>query len=277
VEPWLPFALGALLVWSVQRVITKIALVNWSTAYFYRLNAVISLVAYLPYAVLVPPDPGGLPGALGLALLMAATFWVTTEATRRGPVGLVAPLTAISPAITAALAVLLLGERPGSAASIGVFLAPAAGVLIAYRPAGAGSVSRWLALALASMSMQGIGAFVAKIVVTGHGPTDLLLVGAMVQLLVGLALARDEPIGTHALVERRGMVIVATLAAAALATTGYLFALSIGPASVIVPLVATSPALGGALGIVVLHEPFSRRQVIGIALGATAAALLAAG
>lgn len=276
-NPWLPFTVGAVLIWSVQRVVTKLALVRWSTAYFYRLNAAISLLVYLPYAIVAPPDPPGLPGALGLALLMAATFWVTTEATRRGPVGLVAPLTAISPAITAALAIVFLGERPGGAASLGVVLAPAAGGLLAYRPAGVGSVSSWLGLAFASLAMQGLGAFFAKIVVTGHGPTDLLIVGAGVQLVVGTALARTDPLALAALVERRGLVILGTLAAAALATIGYLYALSIGPASVIVPLVATSPALGGALGIVLLHEPFSKRQLVGIALGATAAALLAVG
>lgn len=275
--PWLPFAVGAVLIWSVQRVVTKLALVHWSTAYFYRLTAAISLLVYLPYAVVVPPDAASLPGALGLAVLMAATFWVTTEATRRGPIGLIAPLTAISPAITAALAVVLLSERPGGAGSLGVVLAPVAGGLIAYRPAGVVSVSPWLALALASMAMQGVGAFVAKMVVTGHGPTDLLIAGAAVQLVVGTVLARAEPLELSGLAKRRGLVIVGTLAAAAVATIGYLFALSIGPASLIVPLVATSPALGGALGILLLHEPFSKRQLIGIALGATAAALLAAG
>jgi hypothetical protein len=43
---WLPFALFALVVWSVQRVVTKVALVRWSTARFYRLNAILSLGVY---------------------------------------------------------------------------------------------------------------------------------------------------------------------------------------------------------------------------------------
>jgi len=47
-----------------------------------------------------------------------------------------------------------------------------------------------------------------------------------------------------------------------------------GPASVIVPLVATSPALGGLLGIVALREGVTSRQLAGIALGACAAVLL---
>lgn len=65
------------------------------------------------------------------------------------------------------------------------------------------------------------------------------------------------------------------LVLAAFATIGYLFALSTGPAAVIVPLVATSPALGGLLGVVVLRERTTRLQYVGIALGLLGAVLLA--
>jgi uncharacterized membrane protein len=59
------------------------------------------------------------------------------------------------------------------------------------------------------------------------------------------------------------------------ATIGYLLALASGPAAVVVPLVATSPALAGLLGIVVLKETTSRRQLAGIALALGGAVLLA--
>jgi len=110
--------------------------------------------------------------------------------------------------------------------------------------------------------------------VTGHGPTDLLVVGALTQLVVGAVIARDEPLAASRLL-RGELVIAVTLVAAAAATIGYLTALSLGPASVIVPLVATSPALGGLLGIVLLREAWTRRQLLGIACGVVAAALLA--
>jgi uncharacterized membrane protein len=62
---------------------------------------------------------------------------------------------------------------------------------------------------------------------------------------------------------------------AGVATIGYLLALSAGPAAIIVPMVATSPALAGLLGIVALRESVSRRQLVGIGLALFGAVLLA--
>ena len=257
--------------------VTKVALVRWSTAYFYRLNAVLSLLVYLPFAVLYPPDPTGIAGAFGLSLLMAATFWVTTEATRRGPVGLVAPLTAMSPALTVVLALILLAERPSALALAGVPVGILSAALLAFRPVAPGALAGWLGLAVASLVMQGVGAFIAKVVVTGSGPTTLLLTSALVQLAVGAVIARREPIAVGRLIQGRGLVIVGVLASAAVATIGYLYALSFGPASVIVPLVATSPSLAGLLALVMLREPSTRRQIIAVGLGIIAAVVLAIG
>jgi uncharacterized membrane protein len=69
---------------------------------------------------------------------------------------------------------------------------------------------------------------------------------------------------------------VVAYVAAGIGTVGYLTALASGPASVVVPLVATSPALAGLAGILFLHERTSRQQVVGIALALAGAVLLAA-
>lgn len=275
IASWLPLALFALVIWSVQRVITKVALVHWTTARFYRLNAILSLAVYAIFAIAAPPDPSSLLGAVGLSLLMALTFWVTTEATRRGPVGLVAPLTAMSPALTVVLAVTVLGERISPAVAAGIGAAVAGSALLAFRPAAAGALRGWLALAVVSLALQGVGAFIAKVVVTAGGATTLLLTSAGVQLAVGLIIARREPFALDELLRPRPALTALILIAAAVATIGYLSALSVGPASLIVPLVATSPAIGGLLGIVVRRESATRRQLAGIALGLGAAVLLA--
>jgi drug/metabolite transporter (DMT)-like permease len=96
-----------------------------------------------------------------------------------------------------------------------------------------------------------------------------------VQLAVGLYIARSEPLGFRASLRGRGLVITVVLIGAALATIGYLAALSVGPASVIVPLVATSPSVGGLAGVLLLHERPARGQLAGIAVGLIAIVLLA--
>src|SRR5438552_16883261 len=168
---WLPLALFALVVWSIQRVVTKVALIRWSTARFYRLNAVLSLGVYAVFAIAVPPDPRGVLGAVGLSLLMAMTFWVTTEATRRGPVGVVAPLTAMSPALTVILAVAILSERISFEQGFGISAALAGSVLLSFGPMAPAALAGCRPLALASPALPRLRALIPKALLTPSGPT----------------------------------------------------------------------------------------------------------
>ena len=272
---WLVLALIALIVWSVQRVVSKLALATLSTPQFYLLTAVVSLPIYLPVLAFDPPPLSAFPGALGLSALMAVTFGVTTEAIRRGPVGRVSPITGLSPALTALLALAVLGEHVGIEGALGIACATVAVALLGYRPERTEAKGGWLGLTLASLALQGVGAFLAKVVVTPSGPSALLVTSASVQVLVGAVLIRRSgaPFPDLRLRLMRWTVLVLVLAA--LATIGYLFALSLGPATIIVPLVATSPALGGLLGGIILKEPLGRLQYLGIPLGLLGAVLLA--
>jgi len=207
---------------------------------------------------------------------MAVTFGVTTEAIRRGPLGAVSPITALSPALTAALAILVLDERIGLTAYLGIALAPAGIVLLSLGRPERDRQTGWRALAVASLVLQGVGAFVAKLVVTPAGPSALLLMSAAVQVVVGLFLAPPSRWHRHDLLRRPAIFTVVAYVTAGIATIGYLAALASGPASVVVPLVATSPALAGLAGILFLHERSSKRQVAGITLALAGAVLLAA-
>jgi len=275
VEPWVLLSLFALVVWSVQRVISKIALSNLTTPQFYLLSAAVSLPIYLPVLLLDPPPPSAVPGAVGLAGLTALTFWVTTEAIRRGPIGRVSPITGLAPVLTAILALAILGERVGPRRGLGIAVAAAAIVSLAYRRERDGSESGWRGLTISSLALQGLGAFLAKVVVTGPGPSALLVSTAAIQVIVGSVLVRRSGGTFPSLSTPLMRWTLVTLILAAGATVGYLFALSSGPAAVIVPLVATSPALGGLIGTIVLREHATRLQYLGIALGLIGATLLA--
>lgn len=77
VPTWLPLALAALVVWSVQRAVSKAVLARLTTPQYYLLSAVVSLPVYLPVLVFDPPPASASPPALGLSLMVAVTFGVT--------------------------------------------------------------------------------------------------------------------------------------------------------------------------------------------------------
>ena len=168
---WLPLALFALIAWAIQRLLSKVALGTLGTRKFYLLSAAVSLGVYIPYLVVRPPAIPELFPAFGLACLMAVTFGVTTEALRRGPLGAVSPITALSPALTAMLAVLFLRERLSMLGYLGIALAPVGIVLLSLRGGmkREGQLPGWELLAVISLMLQGLGAFIAKLVVSPAG------------------------------------------------------------------------------------------------------------
>lgn len=272
---WVLLSLAALIVWSVQRVVSKMALGTVSTPQFYSLSAVIALPIYLPVLAFDPPPLSAFPGAIGVSVLMALTFWVTTEAIRLGPVGRVSPITGLSPALTAVLALTILGERVGLVGGFGIVVATAAVALLGYQRRRGVSKGAWEVLAIASLVLQGVGAFLTKVAVTPSGPSALLVSSASVQVIVGMFLLKRSGGSFPAIRTPLMRWTLLVLALAALATIGYLFALATGPAAIVVPLVATSPALGGLLGALILTERTTGLQYLGIALGLLGAALLA--
>lgn len=166
-------------------------------------------------------------------------------------------------------------ERVGALGAVGIILAILAVVLLAWCSQQPSAGSRgWLGLAVASLCLQGVGAFLAKVVVSPAGPTALLLVSASVQIVVGWVLLRRSGSSLPHLRTPLMRWMVVILVGAAVGTIGYLFALSRGPATLIVPLVATSPALAGDIGALAFREPTGGMEPAGIALGLGSAVLL---
>ena len=248
-------AVFALVAWAIQRLLSKVALGTLGTRKFYLLSAAVSLAVYTPYLIVRPPAAAELAGAFGLACLMAVTFGVTTEAIRRGPLGAVSPITALSPALTAARGVLVLREHLSSAGYLGIALAPVGIALLSFGGGVGGDRQGWdwKVLAFLSLVLQGLGAFIAKLVVSPAGPSALLLMSAAVQGLVGLVIAPPWIWRREDFKGRSAALTLVAYAVAGIATIGYLLALASGPAAAVVPLVAPSPALAGLLGTLFLR------------------------
>ena len=274
---WFAPALFATGIWSVQRVVAKVALRTLSATQYALLSSTIALPVYLLFLWLDPPPMGAFPGAIAVSIVSVVAFLSTTEALKRGPVGRVSPALGFAPVPTVLLAIVFLGERISPAQAAGVGAGVVALILLWSRAADQKPERGWRALAVAAILLQGLAAFLAKVVITPFGPSALLVSSATVQVVVTLALVRHAKAPLPSFETKLSRWNAGVLLLAAVATIGYLWALSRGPASVIVPFVAVAPALGGMLGAIVLGERTTKPQRVGIAVGLVGATLLAIG
>lgn len=216
-------------------------------------------------------------GALaGLFLLIA--LYNFTQSLHGGAVSTNAPIFRLNFTLTAALAILILGEPLTLTKSIALGCALiAVWLLLAEAGAERGKVSfASLAQVLLAMVAMALANFLYKIGLQ-HGAPPETMVAAQAWMFSSLAtvtgFVRD---GVRA--PSRGWVYAA-LAALALfgAFVLLLHALSVGPASVLVPVAQMSFVITALAGIALFNERLDRRKGFGLAIAAVALALFAVG
>ncbi|HLT70014.1 MAG TPA: DMT family transporter [Acidimicrobiales bacterium] len=241
-----------------------------------------SHVVGLVLLVVLAPLAGGEPTGRGLAvgalagLLGGGGVALFYRGLAVGAMSVVAPVAALLSAGVPVVAGLAAGERPATAALVGIVLALGAVVLVSREPQqlGAGPL-RWQALALALSSGVAFGLFFVALDQAGDGVGVWPLVGARVAsvgLFVALGVARvvsaSPPRGAV-----RPAVGCGVLDAGA--NVLYLGALGHGLLSVVSVLTALYPAGTVLLARFVLGERLSALQRSGLAIGAVAAVLIA--
>jgi drug/metabolite transporter (DMT)-like permease len=113
----------------------------------------------------VEHDPRSIALGSAAGLLGAGGQLVLFETLRRGPAYLVFPVVALSPVVSVALSVVLLGESASPQQWVGIVLALLALPLLAYQPPGGSSSVRgrfWLGMAVAVFLAWGIQAYVLR-------------------------------------------------------------------------------------------------------------------
>lgn len=213
---------------------------------------------------------GGLFGAAGLVLLYRSLA--------RGPMSVVAPVTALAASTVPIVAGLGLGERPGLAAFAGIAVALVAVLLITREgPDAAGARAD---LAVVGSALAG-GALFGLFFVCLHGTGDdaglYPLLGARlasVPLLGLLAVSRGESL--RAAVAGRGALMVAASGILDMAANVlYLVALRNGLLAVVSAVTGLYPAATVLLAQTVLDERMRRTQLAGLAVAGMAAVLVA--
>lgn len=264
------YGIGDFLGGVAARRVAASAVVLWSH--------VVGLVLLVGLAPLAGGEPtsralavGALAGVLGGGGV--ALFY---RGLAVGAMSVVAPVAALLSAGVPVVVGLATGERPASAALVGIVLALGAVVLISREPQQLGaSPLRWRALALALSSGVAFSLFFVALDRAGDGVGVWPLVGARtasVSLFVALGAARvvsaSPPRGAV-----RPAVGCGVLDAGA--NVLYLEALGHGLLSVVSVLTALYPAGTVLLARFVLGERLSAMQRSGLLIGAVAAVLIA--
>lgn len=205
--------------------------------------------------------------------------WWFYAALGSGPISVVSPLTAVLAAGVPLTAGVLMGERPGVVAGIGVVLALASVVLVS-REAGDSDIRPHRFTATVAWLTLGAGlGFGMNYVLLAQAPADSRMwplffgrVAATAVVLLAAAL-------TGNLKAPNGFPLRLAIGAALLdvgANVSMLVALQSSMLSLAGVLISLYPAATVLLAIVVLHERMTRAQVAGMVLALVAVALISA-
>ena len=248
-----------------------------------QLSGLILLLVLLP--ILPPASPSrtdllwgvsaGLSGGVGVALLYRALAI--------GRMAVVAPTTAVCAVALPVAVSLLLGERPGPLAVLGIVLGVGAIVLVSQQTTSEAAASDRRAggrlppgVGIALVSGLAIGLFFLSLARTRPeaGMWPILASRATSVTLFGLVIAA----GRHAL-RMRGLLMLTLLCGVVdmSANALYLLAARTGPLSVVVTLSSLYPASTVLLARVVLGERLNARQVVGVGCALAAIVLIVSG
>ena len=281
-------ALLSAMVWGVADFVGGLASRRSTPLQTLVLTTPAGLVLIVPLALLIGGDPSGaaLPG-IGSALFGSMGILLLYAALTIGPMGIVSPIAAVIGAAIPVAVGLLQGDRPGTAAYLGMVLAVVAIVTVGLEPRAPTDDSRHQkvstrALLLAIASGIGIGGFMAVIsqapddsglwsVVWARGTSTLIIavLGGVVALRSRTPyLAPDRSIRVQAV--SAGVLDVG-------ANALYVLALQVGLLSVVSVLGSLYPAATVLLARFVLAERLHLMQKVGMVTAILAAALLALG
>ena len=214
---------------------------------------------------------GGMAGATGVVLLYAGLA--------TGPMGVVAPLTAVSSAVVSVGVGVGLGERPSTLAYFGGLLALGAVVLVSRGPGrdGASSPVTVRAVLLALLAGAGFGSYFCALHETPStsGMWPLVISRAAGAVLIVGSAARHRALPIRSMDGAAVRLAFAAGALDAAAHLAYLLAVRHGLLALVSVLVALYPAATVGLATVVLGERTGRAQRLGLVIAAGSVALIA--
>ena len=213
-----------------------------------------------------------------VGLLGAGGQLILFEALRSGPAYLVFPIISMYPVITVALSAILLHERTGRRAGIGILLALPAIVLLSYQPPGSSAAHGygWLIQAFCVMAMWGVQAYVMKFSTNSIKPESVyfyMMATAVVLIPVAIWMTDfSQPIQWGF----RGPWLAAIIQALnAIGALTLVYALRHGKAIIVVPMTALAPVLTVIISLILYRVLPTPPVAIGMVLASAAMVLMA--
>src|SRR5437867_2040985 len=281
--PGIEYALGAMLFFGLGDLVYKRGAAAGAQAHhFLMVQSWVfapSVVLYAAWTGSLHFVAGSLWGALA-GLFVLVGFYNFAHSLRTGSISINAPVFRLSFVLTAALAVLLLGEPLTRYKVAGIALALAAVWLLLGAPAPGDAAGRResrssLARVLIATATVGVGNFIYKLgLQAGADPASMITAQGVVVITLATAFvgAVDRRIGPS-----RAALRYAPRAAVVLA---FAFAFMVegmkrAEASVVVPIAQMGFVVTALLGFLFLRESFTARKGAGLAAALAALASLA--
>lgn len=254
-DPSIVFALTALAIYGLTQVIAKFAVGSLNAETMVAMN----FLASVPVYVFI------LAGALVLwgeyldhleyvlyAIVGASTarggYYIYLEALEKGDVSMVGSITAAFPAVTAVLAVTLLGEELSLVNGVGIAVIIASMVALSYshgnKNGHAGFSRSSLLLSLATFAIWGVGGIFIKMALDGMPLIAYLGVYPLILPPIAFTYLRHRKATWRVFLPRWAAPVILAIVVAELWQLAYFAetsAVSVGSAAVVFPLISAYP------------------------------------
>lgn len=267
-------ALCSLTIYGLTQVISKKVVASISATSMVAVNLWVTFPIYTVFLVgtLVTLDIGDLPveyiiyGLIG-AVTARGGYYLFLESLEKGSVTMVGSITAAFPAITAALAVTVLGESLSPLNGLGVVTIIASMVALSYshgNSSGASSFPRAaLVLSIAVLLIWGFGGIFIKLALSELPLIAYLSLYVFILPPLAFAYLKHRRATRSVVFPKWALPVIGAVVVAELWQLGYFAetaAVSEGAASIVYPLISAYPVVTIVTAYFVLREQVSGRD-----------------
>lgn len=278
-EAWLLLSLGAVLLYGVSQVALKVSLNDIPASVVVFLSilvatpiGVVCLAPYLVTGQILDEDPVLLLFAIVAATFGQTGYYLYLEAAQRGPISIVGSITSAYPIMVIAVAILFLSETPGEIQLAGALILTVSMIVLSYLHGGKSAKTnlsgRYFTLCIVSLIMYGLWAIFTKLALEDMPSLLFLGIYAFVIPPTVLAYNRLKKIKLRHSIPTWSVAFIIAIIASEIGNIGYFFevyAVSGGPASIVFPLVASSPVVVVVLAYAFLKERLTKIETLLIA------------